>query len=309
MVMTITLNPSLDYVTEAVGSATGSVIRTQNETIYPGGKGINVSLVLKQFGIPTKTLGFYAGFTGKELCRMLNQAGCEEDMIELPEGLTRINVKVSGVRETELNGSGPHIDSEAFSKLMEKLSCLKAGDFVVLAGSIPASLLPDAYERILSVSVSHRAEVIVDVSGDLLKRSLLFSPFLIKPNHHELGELFGVVVRTREDAVHYARKLQECGARNVLVSMAEQGAVLVAENGEAYAAEAPRGKLVNSVGAGDSMVAGFLAGWLHTKSFEDALRLGICAGSATAFSPWLAQKETVLSLLCQSDKEDFINKI
>lgn len=309
MVMTITLNPSLDYVAETVGKATGSVIRTQHETIYPGGKGINVSLVLKQFGISSKALGFCAGFTGKELCRLLNEAGCDEDMIELANGFTRINVKVSGTCETELNGSGPHISPEAFSKLLEKLSDLQAGDFVVLAGSVPASLPSDAYEQLLCAAASRKAEVIVDVSGALLMRALTFSPFLVKPNHHELGELFGVTIQTREEAAHYAKKLQENGARNVLVSMAEQGAVLLTENGDTCFTDAPQGTLVNSVGAGDSMVAGFLAGWLRTKSFEDALQLGICTGSATAFSPWLAKKESVLSLLCEAGKIDFMNKL
>lgn len=303
MIATITLNPSLDYVAHTAGDCVGSVIRTKDEVIYPGGKGINVSIVLNRLGVTSKALGFCAGFTGEELCRLLEHEGCPSALIPLKNGFTRINVKVTGNQETELNGSGPIIDEEAFQCLIQQVSLMKQDDFLVIAGSIPSSLSSGTYTQLLTIASQQGIETVVDVSGELLFDSLSYHPFLIKPNHHELGALFHVTIETKDEAVFYAKQLQEKGARNVLISMAEQGAVLVTESGETFFAQAPTGTLVYSVGAGDSMVAGFLAGWLQTKSFSHALKLGICAGSATAFSSWLATKEEIESLYYSHEKQ------
>lgn len=296
MVVTVTLNPALDYVAKVDDIALGKVNRTIEETVYPGGKGINVSLMLSQLGVPNRALGFAAGFTGKELRCCLDRAGCIADLIEVSDGMTRINVKIRSVQETELNGIGPVITKDALQRLFWQIGCLSKGDIVVLAGSIPGGLPNDLYEQILQ-KLPSGVTAVVDASGPLLRKVLPYYPFLIKPNHHELGELFGAEITMREEALFYAKQLQKLGARNIVVSMAQMGAVMICESGDTFAMDPPKGKLVNSVGAGDSLVAGFLAGFLKTGSLQRAFELGVAAGSASAYSEWLASRETVLSFL------------
>lgn len=297
MIYTVTFNPSLDYVLKTGEFVPGAVNRASHEAIYPGGKGCNVSVVLSNLGVESKALGFAAGFTGAQLERMLAEYGCRTDFILLEEGFTRINVKIRAGEESEINGQGPVISPEALAKLYEKLERLVEGDILVLAGSIPNTLPEDMYERIMAGIHGKGIKVVVDATKDLLWNVLKYHPFLIKPNHHELGELFGLVLTTDEEIIMYAEKLQEQGARNVLVSMAGEGAVLVTENGEIHREYPPEGNVVNSVGAGDSMVAGFLAGYLYTGDYEKAFKLGLAAGSASAFSTWLAARDDVVKLL------------
>lgn len=296
MIYTVTFNPSLDYIVSVKDFALGKTNRTVQERILPGGKGINVSIVLKNLGIDSTALGFTAGFTGQELERRAAGLGFRQEFISLPEGLTRINVKLKDIDGTEINGMGPVITEEALAQLWEKLEKLQAGDVIVLAGSIPGSLPGTMYQQILERLAGKGILAVVDAAGELLWHVLKYRPFLIKPNHHELGELFGVTIDSREGALPYAKKLQEQGARNVLVSMGGQGAVLAAENGEIYALEAPAGRLVNAVGAGDSMVAGFLAGWFEQESYAHAFQMAVAAGSASAYSEILAEKESVMEL-------------
>lgn len=293
MICTVTFNPSLDYIVSVEDFKLGLTNRTDSEKMLPGGKGINVSIVLKNLGIESTALGFMAGFTGEEIERMLKEVGVKSDFIRIEEGMSRINVKLKSIDGTEINGSGPKIDREKVEKLMEKLTALKAGDVLVLAGSIPGSMPDDIYKVIMEKLAGKGVMVVVDATKDLLVNVLEYHPFLIKPNNHELGEIFEVTLNTRDSVVPYAKKLQEMGARNVLVSMAGEGAVLVAENGEVYDAPAPQGTLVNGVGAGDSMVAGFLAGWFTKQEYEYAFHMGISAGSASAFSENLATKEEI----------------
>lgn len=297
MIYTVTFNPSLDYVISLDGLEKGQINRTRQEHIYPGGKGINVSVILSNLGYSSVALGFEAGFTGKTLRELLDQFGCQTDFIHLDEGMTRINVKINAGEETEINGQGPAIPERAVEELYGKLDALQAGDYLVLAGSIPDCLPSDMYERILERLEGRGIHYIVDATKDLLLNVLKYHPFLIKPNQHELGDMFGRTLTTEEEIIAHARLLQEMGARHVLVSMAGDGAILVPQDGEVIRERPPKGEVKNSVGAGDSMVAGFLAGYLGTGSCEKAFRLGQAAGSATAFDYWLADRASIVSLL------------
>lgn len=297
MIYTVSFNPSLDYVLDVPGFETGKVNRASYENIMPGGKGINVSIVLNNLGIENKALGFTAGFTGDALKRLLEDKGVNTDFIHLKHGMTRINVKLRAKDETEVNGQGPFIKEHHISGLYEKLGYLDHNDILVLAGSIPDSMPKSAYMDIMKLLKDKDIKIVVDATNDLLVNVLPYKPFMIKPNNHELGEIFNVEIKTKEDVVKYGKKLLEQGARNVLVSMAGDGAVLIAEDGRIYQSEAPKGELKNSVGAGDSMVAGFIAGYLESGSYERAFQMGVCTGSASAFSEDLATKEEVLALL------------
>lgn len=296
MIYTVTFNPAIDYVVFVRDFATGHVNRTQAEEIYCGGKGINVSTVLQRLGVENAALGFLAGFTGAAIEQGLRDTGICTDFIHLDEGLTRINVKIKAGQETEINGRGPTISERALESLFQKLDCLTEGDMLVLAGSIPSSLPSDIYERILKRLLGKGIAPVVDATGDLLCRVLPYRPFLIKPNHLELGEIFGKVLQTDGEVEACARRLQQQGARNVLVSMAGKGALLLDETGRVHRIDAPPGKVINSVGAGDSMVAGFLAGYLDRRDYAHALRMGIAAGSATAFAEGLAAREDIMKL-------------
>lgn len=293
MIYTVTFNPSLDYIFSVENFKLGLTNRTDSELILPGGKGLNVSMVLGNLGIANTALGFVAGFTGKEIERKVKEMGVSADFIHIEEGISRINLKLKSVEGTEINGSGPDISAQALAELMAKLDRLQKGDLLVLAGSIPATMPDDIYRRIMAALAGRGVEIAVDATRDLLVNVLEYRPFLVKPNNHELGEIFGVTLQEREDVKPYGRKLQEMGAKNVLVSMAGKGAVLIAENGEIYEAPAPAGELKNGVGAGDSMVAGFLAGWLESGDHAHAFCKGVAAGSASAFSEYLATKEEV----------------
>lgn len=293
MICTVTFNPSLDYIVDVEDFKLGLTNRTDRELILPGGKGINVSTVLMNLGIHNTALGFAAGFTGEELIRRLDEMGVDSDFIRIPDGITRINVKLKSIDGTEINGAGPDISEEQTEALFKKLDGLKEGDVLFLSGSIPSSMPDNMYERILERLDGKGIIIVVDATRELLVKVLKYHPFLIKPNNHELGEIFGVELRTREDVVPYGKKLQEMGARNVLISMAGEGAVLIAENGEVYKKPVPKGKLVNGVGAGDSMVAGFMAGWMEKKDYLHAFSMGIAAGSASAFSENLATREEI----------------
>lgn len=297
MIYTVTFNPSLDYVIQVDKLVPGEINRTTHEAVYPGGKGNNVSVILSNLGHSSKALGFTAGFTGEALENMLKEFGCDTAFIRLPEGSTRINVKINAGEETEINGQGPVITEEAQSALFEQLDALKEEDILVLAGSIPNTLPSDIYERILEHLQGRGIHFVVDATKELLLKVLKYHPFLIKPNNHELGEMFGVTLKTKDEIVTYAKKLQEMGAENVLVSMAGDGAILLTEDGIIYKAKPPKGKVLNSVGAGDSMVAGFLTGYLNTGDYEKAFRLGVVTGSATAFQYWLATKEDIVALM------------
>lgn len=302
MIYTVTFNPSLDYIVTVDSFTCGIVNRTKDETIFPGGKGINVSMVLKNLGHESTALGFLAGFTGREIQRLLEEKGIETDFIPVDKGISRINVKLRSNQESEINGQGPAISKEDIGKLYEKLDALKDGDILVLAGSIP-DVMPDSmYMDIMKYLQDKKLKIVVDATRDLLVNVLQYHPFLIKPNNHELGDIFGVTIERKEDVISYARKLQQKGARNVLVSMAGDGAVLVAEDGSVFQAEAPKGKVVNSVGAGDSMVAGFLAGYLEQNSYGVAFRMGVCTGSASAFSEELATKAEVTALMDKNQR-------
>ena len=301
MIYTVTFNPSLDYIVSMKSFEMGMTNRTTQEQMLPGGKGINVSTVLTNLGHESTALGFVAGFTGREIIRRLEEMKLKNDFIKIDNGFSRINVKLKDFDGTEINGMGPVIDGESQNKLMDKLLAMEEGDTLVLAGSIPESMPATIYHDIMEKLQGRGIRFVVDATKKLLMNVLVFHPFLIKPNNHELGEIFGVELETRESVVPYARKLQEQGARNVLVSMAGQGAVLLDENGEVHMHEAARGKLVNAVGAGDSMVAGFIAGYEEKQDYEHAFRMGISAGSASAFSELLATKEEVMRVYEQLD--------
>lgn len=298
MIYTVTFNPSLDYVVQVDDFAVGEINRTRTESIYPGGKGINVSLVLQNLGLPSVALGFTAGFSGAEIERLLQEAGCHCDFIAVKEGYSRINTKIISGAETALNGQGPQLSEAELAALFNKLRRLTQDDVLVLAGSIPASLPDNIYEQILELLQPVGTRVVVDATGDLLLKVLKYRPFLIKPNHEELGEFFGRgPLLTEEEILAAAQRLQQQGARNVLVSRGANGALLLDENGRMHKQASPKGTLVNSVGAGDSMVAGFLAGYLQTQDYDAALRLGVAAGSASAFKAWLATREDVEKIL------------
>ena len=296
MIYTVTFNPSMDYIVSVNDFQLGLTNRTDSELILPGGKGINVSTILMNLGIDSTAFGFAAGFTGEEIIREVEAMGIRSDFIKIDSGISRINLKLKNIDGTEINGSGPEISEEKIEELLRKLDILGEGDILVLAGSIPASMPADMYSTIMERLQHKNVTFIVDATKDLLINVLKYKPFLIKPNNHELGELFDVKLTTREEVIPYGKKLQKQGARNVLISMAGEGAVLVAEDGSVYEPPAPKGTLVNAVGAGDSMVAGFTAGWIEKKDYRHAFYMGVSAGSASAFSEYLATKEEIMDL-------------
>ena len=302
MIYTVTFNPSLDYIVSVGNFQLGKTNRTTGERILPGGKGLNVSTVLHHLGVENTALGFTAGFVGEEIKRLAVQTGYHCDFIDIKNGVSRINVKMKDFDGTEINGMGPVIDEETVNLLLHKLEQLAEGDTLVLAGSIPAGMPQEIYGDIMKRLDGRGIRFVVDASNELLRKVLPYHPFLIKPNSHELGELFEVVLHTKEEVVPYAKRLQEMGAVNVLVSMAGEGAVFVAENGEVYKLDAPEGILVNAVGAGDSMVAGFLAGWEEKADYCHAFGMAVAAGSASAFSELLATGEEIRALYGTLDK-------
>lgn len=304
MIYTVTFNPALDYVVKVDHFTLGMVNRTVQEDIYYGGKGINVSSVLANLGYESIALGFVAGFTGDEIERGARSLGFTPDFIRVEKGMTRINVKMKSDEESEINGMGPEITPEDVGQLFEKLGQLKEGDVLVLSGSIPKTIGDDIYENIMERLDGKGVLIAVDAEKNLLLNVLQYHPFLIKPNNHELGAMFGVTLKTEEEIICHAKKLQELGARNVLISMAGDGAVLVDEEERTYRMGVPRGTVKNSVGAGDSMVAGFLAGYLDQGDYSHALRLGSAAGSASAFSEGLAVKEDIMKLYDQLAREE-----
>lgn len=298
MIYTVTFNPAIDYIVHTDELILGTVNRSTSEHIFPGGKGINVSLVLAKLGVPSKALGFVAGFTGRAIEQGIACQGVETDFIHLENGCSRINIKIKSGMETDLNGQGPKIPEDALKKLYQKLKQLRNGDILVLAGSIPATLPDDIYEKILAHMSGLNIKTVVDATKDLLLNVLKYKPFLVKPNHLELGEMFGTTLSHEDEILFYAKKLREMGAANVLVSMAGDGALLFDEHNHIHRCHACRGKVKNSVGAGDSMVAGFLAG-IQEGDYGYALKLGSAAGGATAFSDGLATKESIYELLEQ----------
>lgn len=308
MIYTVTFNPSLDYIVSVDDFKLGLTNRTSSELLLPGGKGINVSTVLMNLGIESTALGFIAGFTGEEVVRRLEKMGVQNGFIQIEEGFTRINLKLKSIDGTEINGQGPVISEEKVQLLMDKLKNLGEGDILFLSGSIPASMPDDAYQRIMESLEGRGVQIVVDATKDLLVKVLPFHPFLIKPNNHELGEIFGVELKTRESVLPYGKKLQEMGAQNVLVSMAGEGAVLIAADGTVYDAPAPKGTLVNGVGAGDSMVAGFMAGYMERQDYKYAFQMGVAAGSASAFSENLATKQEIEAVYQQVKKNEEVRR-
>lgn len=299
MIYTVTFNPSLDYIVSVNDFKLGLTNRTSSEHLLPGGKGINVSTVLMNLGIESTALGFIAGFTGAEIVRRLEDMGVKNGFIPIEDGFSRINLKLKSIDGTEINGQGPKISDEEIKMLMDQLNKLDKGDVLFLSGSIPASMPDDAYQKIMEMLDGRGVQIAVDATKDLLMNVLPYHPFLIKPNNHELGEIFGVELETREKVVPYGKKLQEMGAQNVLISMAGEGAVLIASDGQVISTPAPKGTLVNGVGAGDSMVAGFMAGWMEKQDYEYAFYMGVSAGSASAFSENLATKEEIKAVYAQ----------
>lgn len=304
MIYTVTFNPSLDYIVSVEDFKLGLTNRTSSEMLLPGGKGINVSTVLKNLGVESTALGFTAGFTGDEITRRLEAMGVKNGFIQVQEGFSRINLKLKSIDGTEINGQGPAISTQKVEQLMGQLRDLGEGDVLFLSGSIPASMPDDAYQKIMAMLDGRGVSIVVDATRDLLMKVLPYHPFLIKPNNHELGEIFGVQLGTRQSVIPYGKKLQEMGAVNVLISMAGEGAVLIAENGQVYEEPAPVGKLINGVGAGDSMVAGFMAGYMKEHDYRFAFHMGIAAGSASAFSENLATREEIEAVYRQITKAD-----
>ncbi len=296
MIYTLTCNPSVDYVVQMAEFCPGMVNRSQGEQTFSGGKGINVTVILKNLGIPNRALGFLAGFTGDFIEQDLREQGCQTEFVRLAKGFSRINVKIKGQEESEINGGGPAVDQAAMEALFEKINGLQKGDMLIISGSIPPSLPKDLYEKILGLLDERGVYAVVDTAGEALMKTLRYEPFLIKPNRQELEELAGSRLFTREEIVAQGRRLQEMGAQNVLISMAAEGAVLLTSDGKMFFGEAPRGTVRNSVGAGDSMVGGFVAGWLKTGSYPTALQWGIAAGSASAFCEGLATGEEIRRL-------------
>ena len=297
MIYTITFNPALDYISQVENFEIGKINRTKTEKILPGGKGLNVSTVLKNLGLGSTALGFIADFTGKELKRKIEEHGIETDFVEVKNGMTRINVKISSNEETALNGNGPEISEEELQQLLDKIDKIKKGDIVILAGNVPKCIKNNIYEIICLKLEKNGVTFIVDSTRELLINVLKYKPFLIKPNKDELQETFNVKINTNEEIIEYAKKLQEMGAQNVLISLGGEGAILITKEGKQYYKQAPKGQVVNTVGAGDSMVAGFIAGYLESGDYEQALKMGIATGSASTFSMNLATKEEVEILL------------
>ena len=298
MIYTVTFNPSLDYIVRLDSFTAGEINRVNYEQVLAGGKGINVSIVLQNLGQKSTALGFLAGFTGEEIKSQLSGFGVKSDFVQLKKGFSRINVKAKAESETEINGQGPDISEAEREQLFQQLDKLTADDTLVLAGSIPKTLPDDIYQKIMARLNGKGIRIIVDAEKKLLLNVLQYHPFLIKPNNHELGDMFGVTLTSDEEILTYARKLQEKGAQNVLISMAGDGAILLTADGKSYKSPAPKGKLINSVGAGDSMVAGFITGYAESNgNFEKAFHMGVATGSASAFSENLATRPEVEALL------------
>ena len=297
MIYTITFNPALDYITQVDNFKVGKINRTRTERILPGGKGLNVSTVLYNLGIENTALGFIAGFTGDELEKKVNSLGIKTNFIKVRNGITRINVKISSNKETALNGNGPQITEENISELLEQINKITKEDIVILAGNIPSCIKNNIYEIICKKLQQNNITFVVDATRELLINILKYKPFLIKPNKEELEETFNIRIKTKEDIVIYAKKMQEMGAQNVLISLGGEGAILVTTDDKIYFSKAPRGKVINTVGSGDSMVAGFIAGYIKSGDFERAFKMGIAAGSASAFSINLATAQEVENLL------------
>lgn len=297
MIYTVTFNPSLDYIVSVKDFRPGMTNRTSSELMLAGGKGINVSIVLGNLGIKSTALGFIAGFTGDEIVRRLHNGGINSEFIKINDGISRINIKLKSIDGTEINGQGPHIDSSHIEQLMNRLRRLESGDVLVLAGSIPAGISDNIYKDIMDMLKDKGVQIVVDATSRLLTNVLEYNPFFIKPNQHELGDIFNVTLNTQEEVIPYALELKKMGAVNVCVSMGGKGAILVADDGNVYKAKAPDGILKNSVGAGDSLVAGFLAGWIEKKDYEYAFRKGVATGSASAFSERLATNGEVNDLI------------
>ena len=292
MIYTLTLNPSLDYIMKLDDLELGQTNRSYYEKIYPGGKGFNVSTILQRLSIDNTALGFVGGFTGKQIEDMLKDRGIDFHLCHLTHGVSRINVKIKGKEETEINANGPDISSLDLEHLFDQIKTMNNGDYLIMAGSVPSSLPQDIYSQIIERLKDKDIEFIIDTNKNLLLNVLIYQPFLIKPNLAELEELFHVKINTREEIIDYANKLREKGAKNVLVSLGKDGAILVTEE-HVYLSNAANGKLINSVGSGDSMVAGFVAGYTQTHNFEWALKLASACGGATAFSDDLATKEMI----------------
>jgi 1-phosphofructokinase len=297
VIYTVTFNPSLDYIVSVKDFRPGMTNRTSSELMLAGGKGINVSIVLGNLGIKSTALGFIAGFTGDEIVRRLHNSGINSEFIKINDGISRINIKLKSIDGTEINGQGPHIDSSHIEQLMNRLRRLESGDVLVLAGSIPAGISDNIYKDIMDMLKDKGVQIVVDATSRLLTNVLEYKPFFIKPNQHELGDLFNVTLNTQEEVIPYALELKKMGAVNVCVSMGGKGAILVADDGNVYKAKAPDGILKNSVGAGDSLVAGFLSGWIEKKDYEYAFRKGVATGSASAFSERLATNGEVNGLI------------
>lgn len=297
VIYTVTFNPSLDYIVSVKDFRPGMTNRTSSELMLAGGKGINVSIVLGNLGIKSTALGFIAGFTGDEIVRRLHNGGINSEFIKINDGISRINIKIKSIDGTEINGQGPHIDSSHIEQLMNRLRRLESGDVLVLAGSIPAGISDNIYKDIMDMLKDKGVQIVVDATSRLLTNVLEYKPFFIKPNQHELGDIFNVTLNTQEEVIPYALKLKKMGAVNVCVSMGGKGAILVADDGNVYKAKAPDGILKNSVGAGDSLVAGFLSGWIEKKDYEYAFRKGVATGSASAFSERLATNGEVNGLI------------
>ncbi|MDR0885768.1 MAG: 1-phosphofructokinase [Clostridiales Family XIII bacterium] len=296
MIYTVSFNPSIDYIMFVDDLVQDKVNRTVRESYYPGGKGINVSIVSERLGIDSVALGYIAGFTGHTLLDMLESYKVQNDMIRLDNGNTRINVKVKSMKETDINGQGPNISKDAVEALYKKIDQIGDGDSIVLAGAIPSTMNDEIYETIMNRLHDKDVRIIVDAEKDLLLNVLKLNPWLIKPNNHELADMFGEEINSLDDIIRLAKKAQTLGARNVLVSMAGDGALLLTQTGDTYYSESPKGQVVNSVGAGDSMVAGFLTTYIKTSDYVESFKKGIAAGSATAFTEWLASPEDIEKL-------------
>ena len=302
MIYTVTFNPALDYIVHVDNLAMGSINKIKKEQVFAGGKGVNVSVVMKNLGYDNTAMGFVAGFTWDEIDRELKERGIDTKFIHLPNGMSRINIKLKSEFETELNGQAPEVTQEAIDEFLKQMEWLKAGDYLVISGSTPALINDDIYGEILKSLMGRGVNVTVDATKGLLLKALPYHPFLIKPNKRELEEFFDVTLYNKKDIIEYAEKLKDRGARNVLVSLGADGAVLLAEDGQLYERKAPEGKVINSVGSGDSMVAGFIAGYMKHADYDEALKLGVAAGSACAFLDGLASKEAIMDIFEQMEK-------